>query len=80
MEEFAKIFIVGNHQVLVFFEYDTEEEKTIISHITIIDGITVNAKVTLSGKDQDILASKYLTEYTQDKAEKFEKEMSNLLQ
>jgi hypothetical protein len=79
---FAKIFLVeGDNQVLVFNEYnnDEEEDKHEVHIITQIDGITAHAKVSFSGEDQDKHSNKYLKNYTQQDADKFYAKMAEML-
>lgn len=80
MEIFARIFETEESQVLVYREYDPEEDVTIIHHIcTLKDGITCNTKVNFTGDKQEEHGVKYLDEYTQEKAEKYITGVNKLL-
>ena len=80
MEKFALLFeIREKSQVLVYREYDPEEDTTTVHHIASFNGCNVDAKVGLSGDNQEENSDKYLQEYTQEKAEKFYTEMEKML-
>ena len=76
---FAKLFEVDGFQVLVFSEYESDTEETIVHHITLVDGITAHAKIILSGENQEVVADRYLSEYNQGKAEIFRNKMVETL-
>jgi len=78
-DKFAKIFEVKGEQVLIFTEYESDTDETMIHHITLIDGVTAHEKITITGEDQDTAADKYLKSYDQAQAVLFRTKMIEML-
>jgi len=79
-DTFAKLFETGEGQVLCYNEYDPDIDVTTIHQITLIDGVTVHAKIELDGDNQEVASMKYLDNFDQEKAELFRNEMVQQLQ
>lgn len=80
MEKFALLFeIQEKSQVLVYTEYDSETDKTTVHHITSFQGVTVDAKVMITGDNQEYSANTYLQKYTREKAEQFYAKMEEMI-
>lgn len=80
-EKFAKLFEIGDGQVLLFSEYDADTDETIMHQITTIIGIRADIKVMFKGENQEELAETYLSVFESKKAQKLREmvvEMFNL--
>lgn len=69
-EPFARIFETEKSQLLVYVEYDSEDDTTALHQICKANDVTADAKVKWDGDDQEEKSAKALREYTQEKAER----------
>ena len=79
-DTFAKLFETEEGQVLCYNEYDPDTDITTIHQITLIDGVTVHAKIDLNGDKQEFSSMKYLDNFNQEKADLFRNKMIEQLQ
>lgn len=77
MNQFAKLFEVKEHQVLITLKYSEETEEDFLKVETQIGGVT--ASIQLEGFKTEASAKDGLEKYNQEKAEEFFDAMNQLL-
>lgn len=70
MLKFAKLFDVADTQVLVYAEYETKNDETIIHQMTTVKGLSVDMCIPLKGEDQEERAARYVERFEQSNAER----------
>ena len=75
MGKFAKLFEIGDDQVLLFMEYEDNTDETTVHQITTVDGIRVDIKFSFHGEKQEELAEKYISNFEQENAQALRKKI-----
>lgn len=76
---FAKLFCVKDTQVLLYKEYDAEEDCSILKTITTIDGLMFKCDLGFEGDNQEEKMEKAYNKFDQDSAERFYNMVINTL-
>lgn len=79
MSKFAKLFDVGADQVLIFIEYDSSVDETVVHQITSIDGPRVDLKLVFSGDTQSEQAKRCLAAIELEDAHRIHSTVNGLL-
>ena len=70
MAKFAKVFDVGDDQVLVYTEYEADEDHTRMHIIAHVKGVQIDQSPCFTGADQDKNANSALEKFDQTTAQK----------
>jgi len=70
MSKFAKLFEIGDDQVLLFMEYEADTDETTVHQITTVDGLRADIKFSFHGEKQEDSAGKYINSFEQENAQK----------
>lgn len=70
MSKFAKLFEIGDDQVLLFSEYDAGADETTVHQITSVNGLRADIKFSFHGEKQEWSAEKYINGFEQGNAQK----------
>jgi len=76
MNKFAKLFELGNNQVLLIKEYEEEEDIFQVSQTTWIDNVSYSIKLSMKS---EVSRNKYFEKYNEEDAKHFLKNIDNLL-
>jgi len=70
MSKFAKLFEIGDDQVLLFLEYEADTDETTVHQITTVDGLRADIKFSFHGEKQEESAEKYINGFEQENAQR----------
>ena len=78
-KDVAKLFNVDGAQVLIYYDFNSDEDTTTIHQITEVDGVRADMKIELDGPDQEERMTKYLSKLTEDHARSFRAKMIEMM-
>jgi len=77
--KFAKLFNIGEEQLLVWTEVNPEMDTTLIHHVTDTVISRIDTRIEIKHIDHENLAVKYLEEFAEEQAVKIFAEMQDML-